>query len=179
MWQNVSAAACFGLHTYLAGTDSHFSVPVSLLYNLANGFHNVPSQFRDTTVRLRDPFTNLSSSMRAGAKELGFGLYDAVTGLVIQPIIGYKSARIKHGNTSLGILNGVGLGVIGLLSKTPAAIIGPLGYSGKGLERTFQRWRAGAAALRGHEYDALMQAKEELPASNEHGHTGKHSAHLM
>jgi len=61
-------------------------VPVSFFYNLANGFHNAPwVLLNDDTVRRRDNITGLGSGVKVASKEVVFGLFDGVTGLVTQP----------------------------------------------------------------------------------------------
>ncbi|KAK6582030.1 hypothetical protein PZA11_005727 [Diplocarpon coronariae] len=109
-------------------------VPVMLFYNLANGFHNAPSFFLfDDTVRRRDKITGFGSGVKAASKEVVFGLYDGLTGLVTQPYMG----AVKSG--PLGFAKGMGKGIGGLIFKTGAAVLGLPGYTLKGLEKQVEK----------------------------------------
>jgi hypothetical protein len=109
-------------------------VPVSFFYNLANGFHNAPwVLLNDDTVRRRDNITGLGSGVKVASKEVVFGLFDGVTGLVMQPYYGTK----KDGVVGFG--KGIGKGVGGLVFKTSAAAFGVTGYTLKGVEKQFEK----------------------------------------
>ena len=109
-------------------------VPVSFFYNLANGFHNAPSfLLNDDTVRRRDNITGLGSGAKVASKEVVFGIFDGVTGLVTQPYWGAQ----KDGVVGFG--KGVGKGVGGLVFKTGAAAFGVMGYTLKGVEKQFEK----------------------------------------
>jgi hypothetical protein len=109
-------------------------VPVSFFYNLANGFHNAPwVLLNDDTVRRRDNITGLGSGVKVASKEVVFGLFDGVTGLVTQPYYGTK----KDGVVGFG--KGIGKGVGGLVFKTSAAAFGVTGYTLKGVEKQFEK----------------------------------------
>jgi hypothetical protein len=109
-------------------------VPVSLFYNLANGFHNAPSfLLNDDTVRRRDNITGLGSGVKVASKEVVYGLFDGVTGLVTQPYWGAQKAGV------VGFGKGVGKGVGGLVFKTGAAAFGVTGYTLKGVEKQFEK----------------------------------------
>jgi hypothetical protein len=109
-------------------------VPIGFFYNLANGFHNAPSVLlNDNTVRRRDNITGLGSGVKVASKEVVFGLYDGVTGLVTQPYFGTK----KDGVVGFG--KGVGRGFGGLVFKTSAAAFGITGYTLKGVEKQFEK----------------------------------------
>lgn len=115
-------------------------LPVDLLYNLANGFHNAPFHFfSDDTVRVRGEINGVMSGTKVGFQELVFGFYDAFTGVVTQPVRGYK----KHSNEGVGpatwgATKGAGKGLVGLVSKSSAAALGVPGYGFKGLERSIR-----------------------------------------
>lgn len=111
-------------------------VPVSFFYNLANGFHNAPYfLLNDPTVRRRSNITGFGSGLSAAGKELTLGLYDALSGLIIQPYIGAESQGV------IGFTKGIGKGVGGLVFKSGAAAFGVPGYSLKGVERMVQKRR--------------------------------------
>lgn len=113
-----------------------------------------------------------------GGKELGFGLYDAFTGVVTQPYRGYKEGT-SVGGQALGTAKGVGRGFGGLISKTGAAILGVPAYGLKGLEREVQRWYSGSDALLRGEVDIIQKAKNEVLRSGMGGESGSPAAKLM
>ncbi|CZT44006.1 uncharacterized protein RSE6_04126 [Rhynchosporium secalis] len=109
-------------------------VPVAFFYHVANGFHNAPSFFlSDDTVRRRDNITGFGSGIKVASKEVYYGLYDGITGLVTQPYSGTKR------DGPLGFVKGVGRGIGGLALKTSAAAFGMPGYTLEGLEKQFQK----------------------------------------
>lgn len=129
---------------------------------------------------MRDPITGLGSGLKVGGKEFAFGLYDAFSGLVTQPILGFQQGKTHHGGSAAGLAKGVGLGLFGLASKMPAALIGPLGYGSKGLEREVQRWHRGTDAMTGAEIKVIIKAREEVRGAGlGTGDDEGHAARLM
>ncbi|KAL8669003.1 MAG: hypothetical protein Q9224_007761, partial [Gallowayella concinna] len=104
-------------------------VPMNLSLAIAQGFHNAPRLYGDTTVRTPMRITGIKSGLRAAGDELVFGVYDGVTGLWLQP---YRGAR-DHG--ALGLVQGVGKGFGGFILKDLAAIFGPIAYTMKGVHK--------------------------------------------
>lgn len=96
---------------------------------IAQGFHNAPRLYGDTTVRTPLRITGIQSGLRAAGEELIFGVYDGVTGLWLQP---YRGAR---DNGALGLVQGVGKGFGGFVLKDLAAIFGPIAYTMKGIHK--------------------------------------------
>lgn len=115
--------------------------PVSLFYNLANGFHNAPSfLLHDNTVRRRDNITGFGSGLKSSGKEFTLGLFDAFTGLVYQPYLGAAAGSatgISGGVVGLG--KGIGKGLGGFVFKVGAAGLGIPGYTLKGIERQVEK----------------------------------------
>ncbi|KEQ68092.1 UDP-Glycosyltransferase/glycogen phosphorylase [Aureobasidium namibiae CBS 147.97] len=111
--------------------------PVDLLYNITNGFHNAPAHFMgDRTVRMRNEITGVKSGLKAGVEEVCFGFYDAVTGIVTQPVHGFEEGG------PVGLAKGVGRGVGGLVCKSVAGTLGLPSYGLKGLTKSIRRgWR--------------------------------------
>ena len=101
--------------------------PMDFTMSLAQGFHNAPKLYGDTTVRKQDRVTDLSSGLRAAGKEFGYGFYDGITGLVTQPIQGAR----KEG--AAGFAKGLARGAFGLVLKPGASIWGLPGYTFKGI----------------------------------------------
>ncbi|KAL9598451.1 MAG: hypothetical protein Q9219_004487 [cf. Caloplaca sp. 3 TL-2023] len=104
-------------------------VPMDLSLAIAQGFHNAPRLYGDTTVRAPLRITGIQSGLRAAGEELVFGVYDGVTGLWLQP---YRGAR-DHG--ALGLVQGLGRGFGGFVLKDLAAIFGPFAYTMKGVHK--------------------------------------------
>ncbi|KAJ1325414.1 sterol 3beta-glucosyltransferase [Microdochium nivale] len=109
-------------------------LPGSFFYNVANGWRNLPSYvFRDVEPRRRGEVTGLRSGLKVSGKEFGVGVFDAVTGLVVQP---YKGAR-RAGVKGFGV--GVVQGLFGLPCNLSSAIYGLPGYALKGVEKELHK----------------------------------------
>lgn len=77
----------------------------------------------------------MKSGLKAAGEEFVFGIYDGVTGLVVQP---YTGAR-DGGPT--GFVKGVGVGLTGFILKDLAALFGPVGYTFKGVHKELLKGR--------------------------------------
>ncbi|KAI4219514.1 MAG: hypothetical protein LQ349_008331, partial [Xanthoria aureola] len=104
-------------------------VPMDLSLAIAQGFHNAPRLYGDSTVRTPLRITGIKSGLHAAGDELVFGVYDGVTGLWLQP---YRGAR---DNGALGFVQGIGKGFGGFILKDLAAIFGPIAYTMKGVHK--------------------------------------------
>jgi hypothetical protein len=114
----------------LARTGSALAcAPMDLSLAVARGFHNAPRLYGDTTVRRPARIIGMKSGLKAAGKEFVFGIYDGFSGLVLQPYTGARD------NGPIGFMKGVGMGLTGFVSKDLAAIIGPFGYTAKGLHK--------------------------------------------
>lgn len=109
---------------------------------IAQGFHNAPRLYGDSTVRTPPRISGIRSGLRAAGAEFTFGVYDGVTGLVLQP---YRGARE---NGALGLVHGIGKGIGGFVLKDLAAIIGPFGYTLKGVHKEL---------IKGHQPTAFIR----------------------
>lgn len=109
---------------------------------IAQGFHNAPRLYGDSTVRTPPRISGIQSGLRAAGAEFAFGVYDGVTGLVMQP---YHGAR-KNG--ALGLVQGIGKGLGGFVLKDLAAVIGPFGYTLKGVHKELIKGRQPTAFIR-------------------------------
>ncbi|CAF9930501.1 MAG: hypothetical protein ALECFALPRED_004617 [Alectoria fallacina] len=116
--------------------------PMDLSLAIAQGFHNAPRLYGDDTVRTPPRISGFQSGLRAAGSEFAFGIYDGVTGLFLQP---YHGAR-KNG--ALGFVQGVGKGIGGFVLKDLAAIIGPFGYTLKGVHKELIKGRQPTAFIR-------------------------------
>lgn len=110
---------------------SLLTMPNDLHVAIAQGFHNAPRLWGDATVRKPTRITGLKSGGVAARREFVYGIYDAWTGLVTQPIGGFKDGVTVPGKI-VGAGTGLGKGVGGFVMKNISALISPPAYAGKG-----------------------------------------------
>ena len=118
------------------------TVPMDLALAVAQGFHNAPRLYGDSTVRTPRRISGMKSGLRAAGEEFAFGVYDGVTGLVLQPYNGVKKDGVK------GLVPGIGKGLFGFVLKDLAAIIGPVGYTLKGVHKEMVKGKQPTAFIR-------------------------------
>jgi len=112
----------------------------------------------------------MKSGLKAAGEEFVLGIYDGVTGLVVQP---YTGAR-DGGPT--GFVKGVGMGLTGFVLKDLSAIIGPFGYTFKGVHKELLKGRQPtkfirkARILEGHRDLAALDDKESKKATETVAH---------
>lgn len=107
--------------------------PVNISVNLTRGMHNIPKLWGDDTVRPQERVSDMKTGVKAVGREFGFGFYDAITGLVTQPI---KGARERGAG---GFVTGVGKGVAGFVPKMGAACLGILSHTLQGASKEVQK----------------------------------------
>ncbi|KAI0849493.1 glycosyltransferase family 1 protein [Daldinia vernicosa] len=127
--------------------------PVDLSLALAQGFHNAPRLYGDETVRRPIRITGIRSGLKAAGHEFIYGIYDGFTGLVRLPIRGAREDGIK------GALAGVGMGFTGFILKNITALVGPIGYTLKGISKQADREKQPLKYLR---RARIIQAQREL-----------------
>ncbi|KAI2776501.1 glycosyltransferase family 1 protein [Daldinia loculata] len=132
--------------------------PVDLSLALAQGFHNAPRLYGDETVRRPIRVTGIRSGLKAAGHEFIYGIYDGFTGLVRLPVRGAKEDGIK------GALAGVGMGLTGFILKDIAALVGPIGFTLKGIAKQADRGKQPLKYLR---RARIAQAQWELGALTE------------
>ena len=125
---------------------------------IAQGFHNAPRLYGDTTVRTPIRITGFHSGLRAAGEEFTLGIYDGVTGLVLQPYHGAKE------NGTLGFVQGLGKGIGGFVLKDLAAIFGPVGYTLKGVHKELVKNKQPTAFIR---RSRIIQGGKDLKALDE------------
>lgn len=135
------------------------TAPIDLSVALAQGFHNAPRLYGDDTVRRPTRVTGIRSGLRAARSEFLFGVYDAWTGVVRLP---YRGAR--HGGGVEGFAKGVGMGVTGFGLKNIAAVVGPFGYTLKGIKKQVERRRQPTKHIR---RARILQGQKEAAALEE------------
>ncbi|KAL6877032.1 glycosyltransferase family 1 protein [Trichoderma novae-zelandiae] len=136
--------------------------PMNFCLGLAKGFRNIPRLYNDDTVRKIEKVTDFNSGVRVASKELGFGLYDGISGLVTQPMRGAQ----KEG--AAGLLKGVGKGIGGLIAKPAAGFWGLPAYVMQGayaelnnfLSRSVQNYIITSRVVQG-ERDLQMASEGE------------------
>ncbi|KAI9881599.1 MAG: hypothetical protein M1830_000163 [Pleopsidium flavum] len=132
--------------------------PMNLSLAIAQGFHNAPRLYGDDTVRRPIRISGFHSGLKAAGEEFVYGIYDGWTGLVLHP---YKGAKQGGG---LGFVKGVGKGVGGFVLKDLAAIIGPFGYTLKGIHKELQKGRQPTHYIR---MARTIQGRKDLRLMNE------------
>ncbi|EJP69585.1 Glycosyl transferase, family 28 [Beauveria bassiana ARSEF 2860] len=105
--------------------------PMNFCLGLAKGFRNMPRLYNDDLVRPVEKVTDLSSGIKVAGKELGYGFFDGISGLVRQPLHGAE----KEG--AVGLVKGFGKGIGGLILKPAAGIFGLPGYAMQGVHAEF------------------------------------------
>ncbi|GME43742.1 Vacuolar protein sorting-associated protein 13A [Neofusicoccum parvum] len=100
---------------------------------VARGFHNLPRLYGDETVRREDEVVGFRSGMAAAGKGFGYGLYDGITGLFVQPVLGAQ----KEGMS--GFWKGFGRGVGGLACKPAAGAAGLPGHFFVGIQKSIEK----------------------------------------
>ncbi|KMU78035.1 UDP-glucose,sterol transferase [Coccidioides immitis RMSCC 3703] len=106
--------------------------PMNFALSVAKGFHNAPKLYGDDSVREQDKITGFQSGLRAAGKELGYGLYDGISGLVTQPLRGRKEG-------AKGVIKGIGKGIGGLVLKPGAGVFALAGYPLSGIQKEVQK----------------------------------------
>lgn len=109
--------------------------PADLSVALAQGFHNAPRLYGDETVRRPTRVTGIKSGLRAARHEFAYGIYDGWTGVVRLPVRGARDGGVR------GFVSGVGMGLTGFVLKDIAALIGPVGYTLKGIRKEIEKRR--------------------------------------
>ncbi|PQE09687.1 Glycosyltransferase family 28 domain-containing protein [Rutstroemia sp. NJR-2017a BBW] len=87
------------------------SAPRDLTLALTKGFHNAPKIYGDEELRQPPVVVGLKSGMMAAGKGLATGLYDGLSGFVMQPVKGAKEIGLS------GFAKGMGKGIGGLICK--------------------------------------------------------------
>jgi hypothetical protein len=102
---------------------------VDIPFALAEGLRNAPAMYGDKPRDL-GPVTDWKTGGIVAGKGLVFGLYDGISGLVMEPVKGAK----KEG--ALGALKGFGIGLGGIYWKPNAGLAGLLGYTIQGIYKS-------------------------------------------
>ncbi|KAK2751038.1 hypothetical protein FQN57_000113 [Myotisia sp. PD_48] len=109
------------------------AAPMYFTLGISKGFHNAPKLYGDKTVREVEKVTGFHSGLKAAGKELGYGFYDGISGLVTQPVEGAK----EHG--AAGVIKGIGRGIGGLVLKPGAGVFAVAGYTLNGVYKEVRK----------------------------------------
>ena len=131
---------------------------MDLALAIAQGFHNAPRLYGDSTVRTPTRISGIQSGLRAAGKEFTFGIYDGVSGLFLQPYNGAKQGG------PLGFVQGLGKGVGGFVLKDIAAVIGPIGFTLKGVHKELVKGNRLTGFIR---QARIIQGEDDLKELNE------------
>ncbi|EJT74441.1 hypothetical protein GGTG_08281 [Gaeumannomyces tritici R3-111a-1] len=139
--------------------ETGMKTPMNFCMGLARGFRNTPLLYNDETVRPQERVTDLSSGLKIAGKEFGFGLYDGISGLIMQPLKGAQ----KEG--AVGAVKGFGKGIGGLILKPAAGAWSIPAYAMQGVNAEFRNrfsksWQNYIITSR------LAQGKEDLERSS-------------
>ncbi|RPB25926.1 UDP-Glycosyltransferase/glycogen phosphorylase [Terfezia boudieri ATCC MYA-4762] len=124
--------------------------PVDFSLSVSRGFHHLPQTlFSDATVRPLPPvhssIKGFSSGVNVATKQMAYGLYDGITGLVTEPLRG-----LREGGGS-GLIHGLGSGIAGVVAKPAAGAFGVTGYLGMGVVREMEKLSGKERKGRGRE----------------------------
>lgn len=117
------------------------TMPNDLHVAVAQGFHNAPRLWGDSTVRKPVRIVGFKTGCVAARKEFTYGIWDAWSGLITQPIGGWKDGD-KIPSKAAGFGTGIGKGLGGFVLKNISAIISPPAYIGKGATVYFEKRHA-------------------------------------
>ncbi|QIX00753.1 hypothetical protein AMS68_006270 [Peltaster fructicola] len=149
------------------------NLPLNLSLATARGFHNAPRLYGDATVRRPLKITGFKSGFKAAGHELGFGVYDAWTGLVTQPKGGW-SDEVTVPAKFAGLGKGVGKGVGGFVLKNISAIIAPPVYVGLGVRKYLEKRIGGVGTSTFLKDSRQLQGKVEERKLGEEKPDGQH-----
>ncbi|MCJ1427781.1 hypothetical protein MMC29_005686, partial [Sticta canariensis] len=153
--QDIAAETGLGL---AKSGEALAKVPMDLALAIAQGFHNAPRLYGDSTVRTPTRISGIKSGLRAAGKEFTFGIYDGVSGLVLQPYNGAKQEG------PLGFVQGLGKGFGGFVLKDIAAVIGPIGFTLKGVHKELVKGKKLTGFIR---RARMIQGEDDLKELNE------------
>ncbi|KAF4497109.1 sterol glucosyltransferase [Fusarium agapanthi] len=104
---------------------------VTLPVAVTDGLRNVPALYGDK-VEDHGKVTDWKSGGIVGAKNLGYGMYQGVTGFVTKPIEGAKAEG------TIGLMKGLGKGTLELFTKSSSGMFGMLAYPAQGVYKSIK-----------------------------------------
>ncbi|CAD0112540.1 unnamed protein product [Aureobasidium uvarum] len=142
------------------------SMPLDLGLAIGQGFHNAPRLYGDASVRKPIRITGMHSGSRAAGQELFYGIYDAWTGLVTQPMHGWQDGKTKTNKfTGLGI--GCARGIGGFVLKDISAIITPPFFLAQGVRKEITKRMGGPGTTSFIRRAHIIQGQKDMQALRE------------
>ncbi|CAM1510161.1 Fc.00g004960.m01.CDS01 [Cosmosporella sp. VM-42] len=108
--------------------------PMNFCLGAAKGFRNIPRLYNDDTVRPVEKVTDFSTGIKVAGKELGYGLFDGIAGLVTQPYRGAEKEGVQ------GLIKGFGKGIGGFFVKPAAGMWGVPAYAMQGVHAEINKF---------------------------------------
>ena len=139
------------------------NMPNDLHMAIAQGFHNAPRLYGDATVRKPTRITGIKSGWTAARREFGYGLYDSWTGLVTQPVGGWRDEATVPGKFA-GMGKGVAKGLGGFVLKNVTAIVAPPAYLGMGARKYLEKKLGGPGTNAFIRKAHIVQGTKDLQA---------------
>jgi len=128
---------------------------------LAQGFHNAPRLYGDSTVRKPTKITGFKSGVTAAKNEFVYGMYDGWTGLVRQPKGDWEDAETLPAKLA-GLGTGIGKGVGGFVIKNTNAVWAPPAYVVKGLLKYLENKHDGPGSKTFIRRARIVQGEQDL-----------------
>lgn len=148
---------------FLDTGEALISAPLDLSMALAQGFHNAPRLYGDGTVRKPIRITGMHSGAKAARHELMYGVYDGVTGLVMQPVHGWQDGHSSFGRIA-GLGKGFAKGIGGFVLKDISAIITPPTFLAQGARKEISKRLGGPGATAFLRKARIIQGSMDLRA---------------
>ena len=137
------------------------TLPNDLHVAVAQGFHNAPRLYGDSTVRKPTKITGWKSGLVAARREFGYGMYDGWTGLVKQPKGDWNDGESLPAKFA-GLGTGLGKGLGGFVIKNTNAVWAPPGFLIKGLIKYAENRHAGPGSKAFIRRSQVVQGENDL-----------------
>ncbi|OQO02205.1 hypothetical protein B0A48_11759 [Cryoendolithus antarcticus] len=157
---------------FKASGTALLAMPLDIHMAVAQGFHNAPRLYGDATVRKPIRITGVKTGWRAARKEFTYGVYDGFTGLVTQPVGGWKeedTLPAKFGGLGKGVAKGVG----GLVLKNITAIVAPPAFLATGVRKYVEKRLGGPGTDAYIRKVHIIQGVKDLQALDDAKHAAK------
>ncbi|KAJ5496979.1 UDP-glucose sterol transferase [Penicillium fimorum] len=109
-------------------TRAVIQAPVNIGVAITQGIHNAPRLWGGLVSRKQPCVTGIRSGLKAGGNEFFFGVYDGISGLVLEP---YRHAK---NDKLFGPISGLGIGVLSCVTKLTSGLTGAVIYPLKGID---------------------------------------------
>ncbi|KAK5072447.1 hypothetical protein LTR51_005083 [Lithohypha guttulata] len=171
--QHTATKAEMATHKHIGGymltgilriSKAAIRAPGAFTSAMAQGSHDMPRLWGDTTVRPTTSTTGVRSGISNGCKELVLGVYDGTAGLFVQPVTGLINGGL------LGLAKGTAKGLLGFPIKFFAAANGIVGHPLRGIDVAISR-ALKSDGMKAIKTQRMLQGEYEFAAASE---TQKH-----